>query len=156
MPDSVGRLHFLFAKSRSKVFRGPLSGFFCLLFSIFKVGEYCSQCSHSCSAKNSKSHRQCILEQRFPCRKKNIQSQSAQIREICGRPIIRICAKIFSANCIFLIFSGYIIYGVFLLRILLNRRVQCQKKSESQTTLCSQPSCRTRGYADHSSSACLE
>lgn len=28
MPDSVGRLHFLFAKSRSKVFRGPLSGFF--------------------------------------------------------------------------------------------------------------------------------
>ena len=93
MPDSVGRLHFLFAKSRSKVFRGPLSGFFCLLFSIFKVGEHCNNSSN------------------YPTLHKSAKSAgdlSAQIRAICGRPIIRIYAKIFSANCIFLIFFGYI------------------------------------------------
>ena len=138
MPDSVGRLHFaliplLVCRTRAV--------FFCLLFSIFKVGEHCHNSSNYPTLHKSA---------------KSVGDLSAQIREICGRPIIRIYAKIFSANCIFLIFFGYIIYGEFLLRIVLNRRVQCQKKSESQTTLCSQPSCRTRGYADHSSSACLE
>ena len=155
MPDSVGRLHF-FELCRPRLVK-LIGRLFCLLFFIFKVGEYCSKCSHFCSAKNSKTRRQCILEQRFPCRSKNFQTQSAQIREICGRPIIRIYAKFFFRELYFFdFFRIYIYHGEFLLRILLNRRVQCQKKSESQTTLCSQPSCRTRGYADHSSSECLE
>ena len=125
MPDSVGRLHFalmplLVCRTRAV--------FFCLLFSIFKVGEHCSQCSHFCSAKNSKTRRQCILEQRFPCQSKNIQTHSAQICEICGRPIIRIYAKIFFRELHFFdFFRIYIYHGEFLLRILLNRRVQCQK-----------------------------
>ena len=102
------------------------------------------------------------MKQRFPCRSKNIQTHSAQI---CGRLICvnprevnhqNLCENFFRELYFFDFFRIYIYHGEFLLRILLNRRVQCQKKSESQTTLCSQPSCRTRGYADHSSSECLE
>lgn len=139
MPDSVGRLHFalmplLVCRTRAV--------FFCLLFSIFKVGEHCHNSSN------------------YPTLHKSAKSAgdlSAQIREISGRSIIRIYAKIFFRELHFFdFFRIYIYHGEFLLRILLNRRVQCQKKSESQTTLCSQPSCRTRGYVDHSSSACLE
>ena len=135
MPDSVGRIHFalmplLVCRTRAA---------FCLPFSIFKVGEYCHNSSN------------------YPTLHKSAGDLSAQIREICRRSIIRIYAKIFFRELYFFdFFRIYIYHGEFLLRILLNRRVQCQKKSESQTTLCSQPSCRTRGYSDHSSNACLE
>ena len=109
MPDSVGRLHF-FELCRPRLVK-LIGRLFCLLFFIFKVGEYCSKCSHFCSAKNSKTRRQCILEQRFPCRSKNFQTQSAQIREICGRPIIRIYAKFFFRELYF--FDFFRIYNIW-------------------------------------------